>query len=76
MVDVYKLYTFTKEFQNLTQRNQYQLQFFYTEINDIEQCTGNTQREEGFRLHEADQMNQIITVAILYEKLLSDNYYN
>lgn len=51
MVDVHRLYTFTKELQNLTQHNQYQLQFFYTEINDIDHSTGNTktEREEGFR---------------------------
>lgn len=53
MVNVHRLYTFTKEFQNLTQCNQYQLQFFYTEINDIDHSTGNThtktEREEGFR---------------------------
>lgn len=62
MVDVYRLFKFTKEFQNLTQHNQYQLQFFYTEINDREHCTGNThaqtEREEGFRLPEAGHMNQ------------------
>lgn len=73
MVDVYRFYTFTKEFQNLKQHNQYQLLFLYTQINDIEQCAGNTcthththkqettttkrEREEGFRIHKEDYVN-------------------
>lgn len=69
MVDVHRLYTFTKEFQNLTQRNQYQLQFFYTEINDIDHSTADThtktEREVGFRLRKQVIQIKIIALAIL-----------
>lgn len=65
MVDFHRLYTFTKEFQNLTQRNQYQLQFFYTEINDVDHSTGNTHTpKQKERKDSEKQVTQIKSIAV------------